>query len=79
MEIEIYRDYATGLCRSCQAAIVWVERVDNGRRHPYNPPLDAQPIDRRDGNRTLSVINTTTAVSHFATCPQATQWRKPRR
>lgn len=76
MEIEIYRDYQTALCRSCQAPIVWIERVDSGKRHPYNPPLEARPIDRHVGTRRLAAIDSTTAVSHFATCPQAHEWRK---
>ena len=75
--IDVFGDsIATGACRSCGASIVWVEYVVTGKRHPYNPPIEVRPTTRVDGTRTIAEID---AVSHFATCPQASQWRNKRK
>jgi hypothetical protein len=59
-------------CKSCGAAIFWVESA-NGKRMP----LDAAPEKRIviDGG-IGRVVDTYT--SHFSTCPNAAEHRKPR-
>jgi hypothetical protein len=63
-------------CRSCGAPIVWVVMRPSGKRMP----LDAKPEKRI----TLDVIDpavaemTDTYVSHFSSCPNAAQHRKPK-
>ena len=73
-------------CKSCDAAILWAVSAVTGKRMP----LDADPVP--DGNLLLDAegkIHVLTAdaatvpgvkryVSHFATCPQADDWRKDR-
>lgn len=49
-----------GVCRSCQAPIVWV-----------------RPSDPRAGEG-IQPYDLLTAVSHFATCPDAPAWRRKR-
>lgn len=75
----------TGTCRSCGAPILWVHTAKGTRM-----PLDAEPVD--GGNVTLSngvafvhgqpalLLDepVETYVSHFATCPQAAEWRGKR-
>ena len=69
-------------CRSCGAAIVWA-KTSTGK----TIPLDAAPSPR--GNMILDeqgvalVVPTLSGfgpwmISHFATCPNAAQHRKPK-
>lgn len=69
-------------CSSCGAAILWVKTLPGGKAMP----LDAKPEKRvvlvdaiggldRDGVRGRVVD---TYVSHFATCPQAAEHRRPK-
>jgi hypothetical protein len=74
-------------CRSCQAEIVWAV-TDTGKRMP----LDAEPVSAAHRPSGLFVLDEggehplafTLAAgqplyrSHFATCPNADQHRKPR-
>ena len=72
-------------CRSCGAEILWAETV-NGKRIP----LDAEPAERpqgvfklieRPGNPTPLATSAATEpvyLSHFVTCPNADEWRRPR-
>lgn len=64
-------------CRSCGADVIWAQ-TSKGR----HIPLDAVPAS--DGNILLTdgiarVVDPGQGhfVSHFVTCPQAHQWRKP--
>lgn len=65
----------TSSCSSCGAAIVWVE-TSSGK----SMPLDAKPERRwvRAGRTGESAHFAETYVSHFATCPNAAQHRRPR-
>lgn len=58
-------------CRGCKAPIVW--RRLNGRWHPCDPAKVTIVIDE-DGGRVVSGH-----VSHYATCPNAADFRKPKR
>jgi fructose 1,6-bisphosphatase len=66
-----------GTCRSCGAPIEWAALV-SGSRMPFDAPIVV--VRAQDeflaGGRTIEDVDTTTTVSHFATCPQATQWRR---
>jgi hypothetical protein len=57
-----------GTCRSCGAAIVWF-KTSAGK----NMPVDAAGVTQED-----LVLDLTRHTSHFATCPQANQHRRPR-
>jgi hypothetical protein len=60
-------------CRSCNAPILWIVTNPGGKRMP----LDAKPEKRFviEGGQAFS---RDTYVSHFATCPNAAQHRKPK-
>lgn len=76
---------ANGTCRSCGAAIVWTV-TDAGKRMP----VDVIPREWPTGRIVLrvlgSVVQSSVArerpeegncyVSHYATCPQAANWRR---
>ena len=56
-------------CRSCHAYIVWM-KTEAGK----NMPVDADSVDEGD-----TLFNPKEHVSHFSTCPNASQHRKPRK
>ncbi len=62
-------------CRSCRAEITWFELV-SGKRHPF----DGEPVYTRtyqdEHRRLVGEIDTAVSSSHFATCPQAGDWRR---
>lgn len=77
-------------CKSCYAAILWVEMAASGKKNP----LDAKP-DALHGNITVTengkgIVLKGEAleaarrdgmdlyISHFASCPNRLQHRKPR-
>lgn len=72
-------------CRSCEAAIVWALTAE-GRRMP----VDAEPTPegrlklrrREDGQLGVEVVEPRgfgrRYRSHFATCPEANDWRRGR-
>jgi len=75
-------------CRSCGARLLWVETV-NGRRMPLDwyPDAHGQMVSTGqtadDGTPVYKVLAHGTEpapglarhTSHFATCPQADEWR----
>lgn len=58
----------TVACRSCGAAIIWL-KTSNGK----NCPCDAATVADED-----EVFDHRKHISHFATCPNADQHRRPR-
>lgn len=75
--LKIYRDSrGTGdHCRSCGAAIEWAELVNSGKRMPFNEPIVVFPGNGAIvGGRVVEEVDS--ASSHFATCPEAKQWRR---
>ena len=58
-------------CRSCGAEIVWLQ-TNSGKRIP----VDAETCPDGEAERLYQPEHG--HVSHFATCPQAGKWRKPR-
>lgn len=84
---------ATTACRSCGAAILWVQ-MESGKRMPLDAtPTEAGTVIIRCGpelGRETGHVETKAEAearraspspvaftSHFATCPQAGKWRKP--
>ena len=80
-----------GVCRSCGAPVRWVVTDATGKRMPLNPAPTADGnvwVLRYEDEipivavaATLFDVPTAEAfkyTSHFATCEQADQWRKPR-
>lgn len=74
-------------CRSCGAPVTWTLTV-KGKRIPLNP----EPVPDGnivpviiDGERRARVVTEANPApdgvqrfkSHYATCPQADEWRKP--
>jgi hypothetical protein len=55
-------------CRSCGAPIVWLDTNNNRRM-----PVDAATVRPEDRSYEQGQH-----VCHFATCPQANEWRRPR-
>lgn len=56
-------------CRSCDAPIVWI-KSPAGKSIPCDPPVLSVVTDAGEVVRGR--------ISHFATCPNAAQHRKPR-
>lgn len=57
-------------CKSCGQPVVWF-RTKNGKRMP----VDARTTKPMDAEHQLDLKR---HISHFSTCPQADDWRKPR-
>jgi len=71
MDEEIRRRHPfTRQCMSCGADIVWF-RTKSGKRMPVDE-RSTEPTDREDQ------LNLQRHVSHFATCPNASQHRSER-
>lgn len=75
--LKIYQDSkGRGTCRSCGAAIEWAE-LTSGKRHPFDAPI---VVVRSQGSvlegRVIEHIDTAVSASHFATCPDANDWRR---
>ena len=76
-------------CRSCGAPITWI-RTKNGKPHPVDPAKHY--IIKGEGSATLVTeagtfirgefvsveegANGEGYISHFATCPNASRWRR---
>ena len=74
------------VCRSCGAPIRWVE-TDRDRRMPLDPEahLEGNLVVVVEGGRTIARmfqplfdVDAERYRSHFVTCPNADQHRKPR-
>jgi hypothetical protein len=76
--IDIYQDSrGAGRCRSCGAAVEWAENVKTGKRIPFDAPI--VPVRTQGdvlGGLVVETVDTTVTTSHFATCPQANDWRR---
>lgn len=81
MIFQVYEDSIQGAeCRSCHASIVWTEQT-TGKRHPFDGRARDLVFvqiqaDVLGGSRTVVGLDSTINTSHFATCPQAKQWRR---
>lgn len=63
-----------GTCRSCGAGITWYE-LTTGKRHPFDGEPTYVGTATVDG-RLVGEIDTSVSTSHFATCPDAKDWRR---
>jgi len=67
-------------CRGCGRRIRWVIMAESGR----SAPVDPEPVDRRTPTDLIVIRNGVARVervtrghlSHFATCPKASQFRR---
>jgi len=72
----------TAACKSCGARIIWVVSAASGKRMPVNekPDLDGNLMIDAEGKAHVidpkKPVATLTYTSHFATCPEAAQWKK---
>jgi hypothetical protein len=76
--LKIYQDTrGPGTCRSCGAAVEWAELV-SGKRMPFDPPIVVVRTQGSllAGDRTVEEVDTSVTLSHFATCPDAKDWRR---
>jgi predicted RNA-binding Zn-ribbon protein involved in translation (DUF1610 family) len=55
-------------CRSCRAQIIWFKTEAGAKM-----PVDALTVEPEDTELDLE-----RHVSHFASCPEAGKWRRPR-
>ena len=62
-------------CRSCREDIYWFENPATGKKIP----IDAESLSDEDIEDEDIELDLSYMVSHFATCPQANDWRKPRK
>jgi len=64
-------------CRSCGAPVEWAETT-TGKRMPFNPPIVTVPAFDPGVILTGRVVEDVDpiTVSHFATCPDAKDWRR---
>ena len=80
-EIQIFADTRNrSTCRSCGAHIEWAETIA-GKRMPFDAPIVAVRTIAKwehESGRTVEIVESTVSKSHFATCPDAGQWRKKR-
>jgi hypothetical protein len=75
--IEIYADSRWfGTCRSCGAEIEWAVIAASDKRMPFNRPIVLEPM--LDTGANIVRVDMVRTTSHFATCTDATRWRKPR-
>lgn len=67
-------------CRSCGARVIWTV-TENGKRMPVDeaPSADGRFVLELDGHAVVAVYGApapwTGYASHFATCPNAGEWR----
>jgi hypothetical protein len=66
-----------GTCRSCDGKIVWAATA-SGKKIPLEPCPLAEGNVRLDASGIARVgkVGTGQYRSHFATCPNANDWRK---
>lgn len=78
--LKIYADSkGHGTCRSCGAAITWAE-MTSGKRMPFDG-RELVPVKTEGsmlGGRVVEHIDSDINKSHFATCPDAENHRRPR-
>lgn len=71
-------EWPVGVCRGCGKSIVWAETREGGKI-----PLDPVPpvyhvAFTEDGKRVISDRRRSSMVSHFATCPKASEFSRRR-
>jgi hypothetical protein len=69
LTVKVHRAKRSSMCRSCGAAITWRTTVPNNKPMPFTG--DPEPVEQ---TRYCDVMSA--ADSHWATCPQAKQWKR---
>jgi len=65
-------------CGSCGAAMTFYQMVKSGRKNPFDgDPVFVKTETDPESGRLIGVIDGTINPSHFATCPQSKNWRRP--
>jgi hypothetical protein len=76
-------------CRSCKAPIAWVLMMGSGKSNPLDPEpspkgnvvvsKDGQAcaVSASEADRLRTEEGASLYLSHFATCPQAKQFKRP--
>lgn len=79
--VGVYDDTrGTSRCGSCDEPIVWYQVVKSGKRMPFDSvPVYSKTEHEPSTMRLIGYIDTDTHTTHFATCEQAAQWRRPSR
>jgi hypothetical protein len=74
---------SAGTCRSCRSPIVWCRTHERGQIIPVDPdPREDGNLERVEGNivrvsaQATDLFGGDRYVSHFATCPDAEEWRR---
>jgi len=62
-------------CKSCGAPLVWGTNLDTGKKIPLNEKSEKRFI-RTDRLDSFGLVDT--FQTHFATCPDADKFRKPK-
>lgn len=68
----------TAKCRGCGAEIIWAVTAD-GHWMPLDAKFEGRFVlerSKRDDGTALIAVSRATYVAHFATCPQADEFRK---
>lgn len=70
-------DHKKAICKACRAPIIWVvtERL---ARAPMDEVIILEHAERMIGARQIPMICIDQTKNHFATCPFATRFKKPR-
>lgn len=72
-------------CRSCGAAIVWLKHVQTGKLAPIDkwPSAEGDCVINLEAGTYAKLTKEDRAayhdwlhINHFATCPQAPQWKR---
>jgi len=66
-----------GVCRSCRAPLEWAINSVTNKPIPFNAPIVIQPM--LDLPADVQRVDLARTTSHFATCPQANDWRKQKK
>lgn len=70
----VARSKGRGVCRSCGAPLTWAETFPGKKRMPF----DGDPVPRRsehDPETHELIEHLSRADVHWATCPDAKQWK----
>ena len=74
--VEIFaKTRGRGTCKGCGADVIWAQLVVTKKVMPLNPPAAALGTLTDAEGRLVDVV---ALDSHFATCPKAAAFRRPR-
>lgn len=65
-------------CKRCKNVIYWVHTV-GGKNIPCDPAVTTGPVVMTEEGRFVTDGVTEGRVAHWATCPNASEFRKPKK